>query len=502
MPSHNLQVSEVLGQRTVETEVARNVRLSSRLPAAERVTSVNARVEITATEMRQGRVIFSGIIRATFFYAPADDTGVRSIRRSFEFTDRVSVSGARRGRDLSLEAFISDIDFELIEDRLIGVEFTVLSEIEVIARERVSLLDDEEDVEVRRERLRIRREVRERSFTRELSSRQRLSGEAEDIRRIVDIDPVIRIINITTSRGEVRVRGRVSNEVVYISPEGEVRYTSLRFPFDETFSISGITGDMDSFAEAVIREEEAERVDSRRIDKRLRVRFTVLVIREREVDVPTEVVSPDGVYPVRRRVLVDRVVAEEQTRFSARERITVDPDNPDIDRVIRAMGRLRGGTLAAEAASGGVMVEGEVDVNVLYAADQPDQPVYYTAADIPFSYFIEIEGVSADMRVYPEVEVLRTSASRVSERKISVRAVLNANLVVTERRRVQVITDISDTPGEELPDGYIDYRVRSGDTLFLIAQRYGTSVEELISVNNISDSSQLRVGQQLRIPAD
>ncbi len=46
------------------------------------------------------------------------------------------------------------------------------------------------------------------------------------------------------------------------------------------------------------------------------------------------------------------------------------------------------------------------------------------------------------------------------------------------------------------------YIVRSGDTLFAIAQRLGTTVEELSQLNNITNPENIRVGQQLLIPDD
>lgn len=44
------------------------------------------------------------------------------------------------------------------------------------------------------------------------------------------------------------------------------------------------------------------------------------------------------------------------------------------------------------------------------------------------------------------------------------------------------------------------YAVQAGDTLFSIARRYGVSVQALASVNNISDSSLVKVGEQLKVP--
>ncbi len=45
------------------------------------------------------------------------------------------------------------------------------------------------------------------------------------------------------------------------------------------------------------------------------------------------------------------------------------------------------------------------------------------------------------------------------------------------------------------------YKVRSGDNLSYIAKRYGTTVSAICTMNNISSTSTLRVGQKLRIPS-
>jgi len=51
------------------------------------------------------------------------------------------------------------------------------------------------------------------------------------------------------------------------------------------------------------------------------------------------------------------------------------------------------------------------------------------------------------------------------------------------------------------PGGWVDYRVRSGDTLSGIAAARGTTVDELARVNSISNPNLLYVGQIIRVPA-
>lgn len=46
----------------------------------------------------------------------------------------------------------------------------------------------------------------------------------------------------------------------------------------------------------------------------------------------------------------------------------------------------------------------------------------------------------------------------------------------------------------------ISYVIQRGDTLGLIAQRYGVTVEELAALNNIEDINRIEVGDTLLIP--
>lgn len=62
------------------------------------------------------------------------------------------------------------------------------------------------------------------------------------------------------------------------------------------------------------------------------------------------------------------------------------------------------------------------------------------------------------------------------------------------------ITDIhSSTPSTAGIDAGRSYTIQTGDTLYKIALQHGTTVQAIAAANNITDPSQLRVGQQLII---
>lgn len=56
-----------------------------------------------------------------------------------------------------------------------------------------------------------------------------------------------------------------------------------------------------------------------------------------------------------------------------------------------------------------------------------------------------------------------------------------------------------ENPNETINTESISYTVRSGDTLFEIASKYGTTVQEIANVNNITNPNLIYPGQVLRI---
>ena len=59
----------------------------------------------------------------------------------------------------------------------------------------------------------------------------------------------------------------------------------------------------------------------------------------------------------------------------------------------------------------------------------------------------------------------------------------------------------TDDEKENRPDGdYFYYTVVSGDTLYSIASRYSTTVEELTRLNNIENPNLIYVGERIKVP--
>lgn len=82
---------------------------------------------------------------------------------------------------------------------------------------------------------------------------------------------------------------------------------------------------------------------------------------------------------------------------------------------------------------------------------------------------------------------------------ITVSELKSLNNLSTNDLKVGQTLKVVKTEEEIIPEDYLIYKVKSGDSLWKIAQEYGTTVDTLMSINNL-DSSNLTVNQQIFIP--
>ena len=64
------------------------------------------------------------------------------------------------------------------------------------------------------------------------------------------------------------------------------------------------------------------------------------------------------------------------------------------------------------------------------------------------------------------------------------------------------INPMAFAPSEPAGDEDFVYTVKPGDTVYSIAKRLDMSVDDIVEINGLSDASEIRVGQELRLPGD
>jgi len=74
------------------------------------------------------------------------------------------------------------------------------------------------------------------------------------------------------------------------------------------------------------------------------------------------------------------------------------------------------------------------------------------------------------------------------------------NLEVGQQLIIPLSGNVTPPGGGDSSGGEVIHTVAAGETLFLIARAYGVEMQAIIDLNGLTDPDRLEVGQQLRIP--
>lgn len=155
-----------------------------------------------------------------------------------------------------------------------------------------------------------------------------------------------------------------------------------------------------------------------------------------------------GVTLTKELVRVDQVVGEAKTQTIVEGTLTVPNGKPDIERIISVDAILNTDSLETnilDAHIGKVIVEGNINVNVMYVGRvaQQTQPVHFFEDDVKFSFFVKIPGITKDMdvRVRARIEHIQFDFDPNNPREMKVRIIVQFIVKVTQRVEIEIVID-------------------------------------------------------------
>ena len=127
-------------------------------------------------------------------------------------------------------------------------------------------------------------------------------------------------------------------------------------------------------------------------------------------------------------------------------------------------------------------------------------PFYSVEGMIPFSHVIEAPGIREDSTFYLQADLEQLSTSMIDSDEIEVKAVISLNVLVLQCEKLGIIGKVEEKPLDmqkirSMP-GITVYMVKATDTMWDIAKRFYTTVEEICELNQLENDS-LSEGQPL-----
>ena len=149
--------------------------------------------------------------------------------------------------------------------------------------------------------------------------------------------------------------------------------------------------------------------------------------------------------------------------------------------------------------NGKIIFEGEIELNFIFT-DRSTVGVNTKKITIPFEQSIDEIDTNKDCKTETKVEV--NSQEFLNQAGVvSSNVDLNFETNTYKNLAIPVISNITMEDEENLEDySVIIYVVKGGDTLWKIAKRFGSTVNDIARVNGMKDPDKINVGEKIYIP--
>ncbi len=128
--------------------------------------------------------------------------------------------------------------------------------------------------------------------------------------------------------------------------------------------------------------------------------------------------------------------------------------------------------------------------------------VFKVKQEIPFRSYIELPGITKEMMAENEFCIKEINFEKLNNKQVEIHAVICAKTMVTKNETHTLIrsVDLVD-PDKSLSDeaSIVLYIAKKGDTIWKIAKKYRSTIDEICKINQLEQENELKSGEKILI---
>lgn len=335
-----------------------------------------------------------------------------------------------------------------------------------------------------------------------------LPSNKPNIHEILWSDMEIRGLDLRAEEGKVAAKGELFVFVLYRGDDEDnpLQWLEQAIPFTGEVGCNGCTMDMIPYIETTMIQKNIEIKPDADGEERVIQVDTVLeldmkIYQEETDSLLMDVYTPKKeCIPERKKEILEQLLVRNYSKCRVSDRISVQETQGRILQICHSEGQVK--TDQVQRVENGILVEGIIQVRILYSISDDEMPFYSMETAVPFSHVIEAEGIDETCIYHLQTDLEQLSTMMLDSSEIEVKAVMNLNALVLKQWEENLITDIQEKEldmekMEQMP-GIVCYLVQPQDTLWDIAKRFYTTVDSIKKMNDLGEED-LKPQQSLLI---
>lgn len=453
-------------------------------------------------EVLDGKVRFDGSINLNVIYLADSETDTtRGLTTALDFTQIIDVDNCRSGMEIRNNITIKDIECKVLNGRKINTRVVLEIEIYIYSNEEINILkqiNNVEDIQTLNSKMQINNLVG--TGCCRASAKDTISlGEEDCLAEVLKTE--LKLINseMKVSYNKVLLKADACVKLMYLTESGEIKVVVSNIPVMgfidmQNVSENNILNCQYEIKNILVKPNSAEQhsiyieiefeiccdaTDSMEVEsiQDMYCPNSNLEFKQKEVNTMTNKQINKNICNIRERISIPEI---SSNRIYDVEII------PNINNVNTLNGRM--------------VYEGELKLNFIFSSNT-NTGIDTKRYSIPFTHNIDNENINQNKVINTNVNCVNDEFVITSDGMIDCKVDLEFETQMHEDRSINIIDEIQMTEENDNSNpSMIVYIVKQGDTIWEIAKKYKTTMQDIINVNNLDNGDEIFVGEKLFIP--
>lgn len=507
----NIECEQLLGENTADTIVKVEYIIPDTLPDVSEILMLDAKPTILSKEVLQDKIGVEGQVVYNIMYLARVEgkSEVFNAVYTGKFSNNVEIRGTQHDMSCEVECYVEHIGCSIVNERKIAIEGIIKIKSGVYKNYEFEIVKDVtgvSDIQMHKNPASVDKIMGTASSDMVAKAHIQIPTEKPQIGSIMNSDIIIHKKDIKILEGKVKVEASAQIGLLYKSREsGDIAYITCDVPVEKELDMVSAQPDMDSIVDISVgaTDEDLKEDDlgeSRIVDIEALVKSNVKVMSKQEIEVLDDAYSPSMMIKIDKKDYELNVLhGHRPIETIIKGDIELSRDMPQAVEAVMCSGSVC--VTDKKLVEDKALVEGVLNVNILYKTNNSEKP-YYTAGDeIPFSTAIEIPGCKIDMQCMAKANLEGIDAY-VEAGNLAVKALVEVEAQVSYVTHKEFMVNMEEDESEvpEKKASVTIYVIQQGDTLWKIAKYYHTTIDMLIDINKIENPDMIKPGDKLIIP--
>ena len=451
-------------------------------------------------ELSNGKIRVDGGIKLDTIYTADDEkNSTRAIHNSLDFSKVIDIKEQNiENSNFSCTLSVKNIDSKIINGRKISIKASIEYELTICSDVEFEYISQIDDINVQK--------IGETFNISTIKNRGETICNAKDTITLGDSVSDILSTSISVRNKEQKVsynkilsKAECIIDFIYMNEENQIEKYQEQIPIMGFIDIPGVSDDELNMISYEMRSIniKPDSIDNKSILIDIEFLVSCDVYEKKSINIIQDLYSPEEEITINQQevdLFQNRDIVKSLCNINERINISdVKSNNIYITNISK-------NNISQKILGDSIYYEGSISVDFIFESKITNR-IELRSQSIDFSHSVKLD-VNTDTEVNSDFEIcdveIQVNPNEEAEVKIEMYVIINKS----NKMHTNLINNLKIEGIEQnrRQNSLIIYYVKEGDTLWKIAKKFKTTIDEIVEVNGIENENKLEIGEQLFIP--